>query len=167
MNIKLKLYIFLFSLCFYFSNVYVKSIKANENNIKVKEALGFMIGGDGGWESFSSFHEVKGCKVTYHQRFMGMKLIVDYDFDKVVWKSASTKEREGKTFFTLNGQVGSQTLKALSLETNEDLSNGLFILGLKGGTSSQITFPILTEISRFENALIDLSEICQGIKTKY
>jgi hypothetical protein len=38
---------------------------------------------------------------------------------------------------------------------------------LIGGASSQIIFPILTKISRFENALIDLSEICQGIKTKY
>ena len=58
-------------------------------------------------------------------------------------------------------------MKALSLETNEDLSNGLFVFGLTGGASSQIIFPILTEVSRFENALIDLSEICQGIKTKY
>jgi len=167
MNINLKFYIFLFSLFFSISNIYVKPIKANEYDIKVKESLGFMIGGDGGWKSFSSFHEVQGCKVTYHQTFMGMKLIVDYDFDKVIWKSASTKESEGKTFFILNDQVGAQTLKALSLETNEDLSNGLFIFGLIGGASSQIIFPILTEISRFENALIDLSEICQGIKTKY
>ena len=167
MKINLKFCIFLFSLFFFVSNIHVKSIKANENVSKVKEALGFMIGGDGGWEAFSSFHKVQGCKVTYHQIFMGMKLIVDYDFDKVVWKSASTKESEGKTFFMLNGQIGAQTLKALSLETNEDLSNSLFIFGLIGGASSQITFPILTEISRFENALIDLSEICQGIKTKY
>ena len=167
MNIKLKFFTFLFSLFFSISNIYVKPIKANEYDIKVKEALGFMIGGDGGWKSFSSFHEIQGCKVTYHQTFMGMKLIVDYDFDKVIWKSASTKEIEGKTFFTLNGEVVAQTLKALSLETNEDLSNGLFIFGLIGGASSQIIFPILTEISRFENALIDLSEICQGIKTKY
>ena len=43
----------------------MKPIKANENVSKVKEALGFMIGGDGGWASFSSFHEVQGCKVTY------------------------------------------------------------------------------------------------------
>ena len=72
-----------------------------------------------------------------------------------------------KLFLILNGQVGVQTLEALSLETNEDLSNGLLIFGLIGGASSKIIFPILTEISRFENALIDLSEICQGIKTKY
>ncbi len=167
MNIKLKFFTFLFSFFFSISNIYVKPIKANEYDIKVKEALGFMIGGDGGWKSFSSFHEVQGCKVSYHQTFMGMKLIVDYDFDKVIWKSASTKEIGGKTFFTLNGEVGAQTLKALSLETNEDLSNGLLIFGLIGGASSQITFPILTEISRFQNALIDLSEVCQGIKTKY
>ena len=53
------------------------------------------------------------------------------------------------------------------MKTNEDLSNGLFIFGLIRGASSQITFPILIEVSRLENALIDLSEICQGIKTKY
>jgi len=166
MKISFKIYVFLFSI-FIFTNLILKPIYANENEKRVKEALGFMIGGDGGWKSFSSFHEVQGCKVTYHQTYMGMKLIVDYDFDKVIWKSASTKESKGKTFFILNGQVGAQTLKALSLETNEDLSNGLFIFGLIGGASSKIIFPILTEISRFKNALIDLSEICQGIKTKY
>ena len=126
-----------------------------------------MIGGDGGWESFSAYHQVQGCKVTYHQNFMGMKLIVDYDFDKVFWKSAYLEESEGKTYFIIDGQFGVQTLKALSLETNEDLSNGLFIFGLIGGDTSRIRFPILTDISRFENALIDLSEICKGINTKY
>ena len=80
MNINLKFCIFLFSLFFSISNIHVKPIKANENVSKVNEALGFMIGGDGGWESFSSFHEIQGCKVTYHQTFMGMKLIVDYCF---------------------------------------------------------------------------------------
>ncbi|MDC0975903.1 hypothetical protein OAS23_02815 [Alphaproteobacteria bacterium] len=70
MNINLKFYIFLFSLFFSISNIHVKPIKANENVSKVKEALGFMIWGDGGWASFSSFHEVQGCKVTYHQTFM-------------------------------------------------------------------------------------------------
>ena len=65
-----EIFIFIFSLFFFISNIYVKPIKANEYDIKVKEALGFMIGGDGGWASFSSFHEVQGCKVTYHQTFM-------------------------------------------------------------------------------------------------
>ena len=41
------------------------------------------------------------------------------------------------------------------------------IYGLVGGETSRIRFPIITDISRFENALIDLSEICQGINTKY
>ena len=48
MNINLKFCIFLFSLFFSISNIHVKPIKANENDIKIKEALGFMIGGDGG-----------------------------------------------------------------------------------------------------------------------
>ena len=38
---------------------------------------------------------------------------------------------------------------------------------LVGGETSRIRFPIVTDISRFENALIDLSKICKGINTKY
>ena len=52
----------------------MKPIKANEIVSKVKEALGFMIWGDGVWAFFSSFHEVQGCKVTYHQIFMKQNL---------------------------------------------------------------------------------------------
>ena len=77
MKISLKIYVFLFSI-FFITNLFLKPINANENEKGVKEALGFMIGGDGGWESFSTFHEVKGCNVTYHQMFMGFKLIVNY-----------------------------------------------------------------------------------------
>ena len=166
MKISLKIYVFLFSI-FFITNLFLKPIYANENENGVKEALGFMIGGDGGWESFSTFHEVKGCNVTYHQMFMGFKLIVNYNFDKVFWKSASSEEIDGKTFFILDGQIGAQSIKAINVETNEDVTYGLLIFGLVGGKTSRIRFPILTDISRFENALIDLSEICQGINTKY
>ena len=166
MKFSLKIYVFLFSI-FIITNIFFKPIYANENENGVKEALGFMIGGDGGWESFSTFHEVKGCNVTYHQMFMGFKLIVNYNFDKVFWKSASSEEIEGKTFFILDGQIGAQSIKAINVETNEDVTNGLLIFGLEGGETSRIRFPILTDISRFENALINLSAICQGINTKY
>ncbi len=74
MNINLIFYIFLFLLFFSISNIHVKPIKTNENVSKVKEALGFMIGGDDGWASFSSFHEVQGCKATYRQTFMKQNL---------------------------------------------------------------------------------------------
>ena len=166
MKISLKIYVVFFSI-FFFINLFQKPIYANENENRVNEALGFMIGGDGGWESFSTFHEVKGCNITYHQMFLGFKLIVNYNFNKVFWKSASSEEIEGKTFFILDGQIGTQSIKAINLETNEDVTNGLLIFGLVGGETSRIRFPIVTDISRFENALIDLSEICQGIKTKY
>ena len=148
-------------------NLFIKSIYAYENENGVKEALGFMIGGDGGWESFSTFHEVKGCNVTYHQMFMCFKLIVNYNFNKVFWKSASSEEIDGKTFFILDGQIGAQSIKAINVETNEDVTYGLLIFGLVGGETSRIRFPIVSEISRFENALIDLSEICQGVNTNY
>ena len=166
MKISLKIYIFLFSI-FLITNLFLKPIYANENENRVNEALGFMIGGDGGWESFSTFHEVKGCNITYHQMFLGFKLIVNYNFNKVFWKSASSEEIEGKTFFILDGQIGTQSIRAINIETNEDITNGLLIFGLVGGETSRIRFPILTDISRFENALIDLSKICQGINTKY
>ena len=158
---------FFFSQSFLSLIFFLKPINANENEKGVKEALGFMIGGDGGWESFSTFHEVKGCNVTYHQMFMGFKLIVNYNFDKVFWKSASSEEIDGKTFFILDGQTGTQSIKAINVETNEDVTYGLLIFGIVGGETSRIRFPIVTDISRFENALIDLSEICQGINTKY
>ena len=166
MRFSLKIYVFLLSI-FLINNIFFKSIYANENENGVKEALAFMIGGDGGWESFSTFHEVKGCNVTYHQMFMGFKLIVNYNFDKVFWKSASSEEIDGQTFFILDCQIGAQSIKAINVETNEDVTYGLLIFGLVGGETSRIRFPILTDISRFENALIDLSEICQGINTKY
>ncbi len=166
MKTSLKIYVFLFSI-FLITNLFLKPIYANENENRVKEALGFMIGGDGGWEAFSTFHEVKGCSVTYHQMFMGFKLIVNYNFDKVFWKSASSEEIDGKTFFILDGQIGTQSIKAINVETNEDVTYGLLIFGLVGGETSRIRFPIVTNISRFENAMIDLSEICQGVNTKY
>ena len=94
-------------------------------------------------------------------------MVVNYDFDKVFWKSASSENVQNKTFFILDGQIGVQSLRAFDLKTNEDLTSGLFIFGLAGGESSRIRFPIITDISRFENAMIDLSEIYGGINTKY
>ena len=113
MKISLIINIFLFSICF-ITNPFLKLIYTNENENRVKEALGFMIGGDGGWKSFSSFHEVKGCNITYHQIFMGFKLILNHDFDKVFWKSAPSEEIKGKTFFILDGQIGTQSIEQLT-----------------------------------------------------
>ena len=86
---------------------------------------------------------------------------------KFFWKSASSEEIDGKIFFILDGQTGIQSIKAINLETNEDVTYGLLIFGLVGGETSRIRFQIVTDISRFEKALIDLSEICKGINTKY
>ncbi len=99
--------------------------------------------------------------------YLGFKLVVNYNFDKVFWNSASSEKIEGKIFFILNGQIGTQSIKAINSETNEDVTNGLLIFVLIGGETSRIRFPIVTDISRFENALIDLYKICQGINTKY
>ena len=90
-------------------------------------------------EFFATFYEVKGCNVTYHQLFLGMKFS-KYDFDKVFWKSASSENVQNKTFFILDGQIGVQSLRAFDLKTNEDLTNGLFIFGLAGGEFSRIRF---------------------------
>jgi len=61
--------------------------------------------------------------------FLGFKLIVNYNFDKVFWKSASSEEIEGKTFFILDGQIGTQSIKAINVETNEDVTNSLLVFG--------------------------------------
>ena len=37
---------------------------------------------------------------------------------------------DGKTFFILDGQIGTQSIKAINVETNEDVTNGLLIFGL-------------------------------------
>ncbi len=83
------------------------------------------------------------------------------------WKSASSEDIDGKTIFILDGQIGTQSIKAINVETNEDVTYGLLIFGLVGSETSRIRFPIVTDISRFENALIDLSKICKSINTKY
>ena len=51
MNINFKFYIFLFSF-FFITNPFLKPINANEHENRVKEAISFMIGGDGGREIF-------------------------------------------------------------------------------------------------------------------
>ena len=56
-------FIFLFSLFIFSLNLFIKPIYANKNDVRIKEALGFMIGGDAGWNSFATFYEVKGCNV--------------------------------------------------------------------------------------------------------
>ena len=42
-------------------------------------------------------------------------------------------------------------------------TEGLWIFGIEPGPSTTIFFPILVDISRFENAMYDLIE-CPGIK---
>ena len=48
-----------------------------------------------------------------------------------------------------------------------DATEGLWIFGLEPGPSATILFPILVDISRFENAMYDLFDECPGIKSKY
>ena len=72
--------------------------------------------------------------------FMGFKLIVNYNFDKVFWKSASSEEIDGKTFFILDGQTGIQSIKAINLETNEDVTYGLLIFGLVEAKLQELDF---------------------------
>ena len=56
MSNKFKLFIFLFLLFIFSINLFIKPIYANKNDVRIKEALGFMIGGDAGWNSFATFY---------------------------------------------------------------------------------------------------------------
>ena len=172
-----EILIFIFS--FIFLNLNIKlvnsSIISNEgpNDITVYKAFGFILFGNEGFlnkdiENITS----DGCIITFETTYpmyshAFKRIYVKYDLNKAIWKSASSEEIEGKIFFILDGQIGTQSIKAINIETNDDVTNGLLIFGLLGGETSRIRFPILTDISRFKNALIDLSEICQGINTKH
>ncbi len=61
------------------------------NNQIIHEALGFMLGGDYGWDGVATEYEIDGCYITYLQDFMGMSLIAIYDFDKAFWNSAASQ----------------------------------------------------------------------------
>ena len=41
------------------------------------------------------------------------------------------------------------------------------MFGISPGPSDTIIFPILVEISRFEKAMFDLMDECEGKKSKY
>tara|TARA_B100000579_G_C22804102_1_gene841533 strand:- start:1472 stop:1768 length:297 start_codon:yes stop_codon:yes gene_type:complete len=98
---------------------------------------------------------------------MGSILSVIYDFNKAKWNSASNEIGEdGREYFTLSGENGVQEVYLYSTE-GEDLSDGLMMFGLIPGPSDLIFFPILVEISRFENAMFDLMDECKGIKSTY
>ena len=161
MMLRIKL-LLLFFLLFNSSIAFSKP-----NKSVIDEALGFMIGGDGGWESFTIDYQVDDCVVTYSQNFMGSILSVIYDFNKAKWNSASNEIGEdGREYFTLSGENGVQEVYLYSTE-GEDLSDGLMMFGLIPGPSDLIFFPILVEISRFENAMFDLMDECKGIKSTY
>ena len=160
-----KIFSYTFFLIFFLFN---SSITHSKPNISViDEALGFMIGGDGGWKSFAIDYQIENCTVTYSQNFMGSTLIAIYNFDKAYWNSATSEIGEdGIEYFTMNGDMGIQEVYLYSIE-GEDISDGLWMFGISPGSSNLIFFPILVDISRFENAMSDLRNECKGIKSKY
>ena len=99
--------------------------------------------------------------------FMGLSLIAVYDFDRAFWNSASSQVGEdGREYFMLDGEIGLQEVYAYD-EYGDDVTEGLWIWGINGGKGTLMTFPILVDISRFENAMYDLMDECPGIKSKY
>lgn len=148
-----------------FSNVTLLHSKANDQVIH--DALGFMLGGDYGWEGVAIEYQIDGCIISYVQNFMGNNLIAIYDFDKALWNSAASQIGEdGREYFILNGNVGLQEVYLYD-PNGEDISDGLWALGIESGPTSLMTFPILVDISRFENAMYDLMDECPGVKSKY
>ena len=137
------------------------------NEQVVHDALGFMIGGDSGWGAVTNEYEIDGCVTTYVQPFGDLNLIAIYDFNKALWNSAASQIGEdGREYFILNGEVGVQEIYAYDAD-GVDASEGLWIFGLEAGPSTTIFFPILVDISRFENAMYDLMDECPGIKSNY
>ena len=137
------------------------------NEEVVHDALGFMIGGDSGWGAVTNEYEIDGCVTTYVQPFGDLNLIAIYDFNKALWNSAASQIGEdGREYFILNGEVGVQEIYAYDAD-GVDATEGLWIFGLEPGPRTTIFFPILVDISRFENSMYDLMDECPGIKSKY
>ena len=157
-----KILILIAFFCFSYSNSF-----SRVNEQVVHDALGFMIGGDSGWGAVTNEYEIDGCVTTYVQPFGDLNLIAIYDFNKALWNSAASQIGEdGREYFILNGEVGVQEIYAYD-SGGVDASEGLWIFGLEAGPSTTIFFPILVDISRFENAMYDLMDECPGIKSKY
>ena len=150
----------------FFSFTYSNSF-SRVNEQVVHDALGFMIGGDSGWGAVTNEYEINDCVTTYVQPLGDLNLIAIYDFNKALWNSAASQIGEdGREYFILNGEVGVQEIYAYDAD-GVDATEGLWIFGLEPGPSTTIFFPILVDISRFENAMYDLMDECPGIKSKY
>ena len=160
------MFIKILTLIVFFSFTYSYSF-SRVNEEVVHDALGFMIGGDSGWGAVTNEYEIDGCVTTYVQPFGDLNLIAIYDFNKALWNSAASQIGEdGREYFILNGEVGVQEIYAYDAD-GVDATEGLWIFGLEPGPSTTIFFPILVDISRFENAMYDLMDECPGIKSKY
>ncbi len=154
------------TLIVFFSFTYSYSF-SRVNEEVVHDALGFMIGGDSGWGAVTNEYEIDGCVATYVQALGDLNLIAIYDFNKALWNSASSQIGEdGREYFILNGEIGVQEVYAYDAN-GEDATEGLWIFGIDPGPSTTMFFPILVDISRFENAMWDLMDECPGIKSKY
>ena len=157
-----KIFVFFAFLFFCFNSAF-----SRVNEEVVHDALGFMLGGDSGWGAVTNEYEINGCIITYVQPLMDLTAIAIYDFNKALWNSASSQIGEdGREYFILNGEVGVQELYAYDAD-GVDVSDSLWIWGLEAGPSTSMIFPILVDISRFENAMWDLMDECPGIKSKY
>ena len=157
-----KIFVFFTFLFFSFSSAFSR-VKESV----VHDALGFMLGGDSGWGAVTNEYEIDGCVTTYVQPFGDMNLIAIYDFNKALWNSAASQVGDdGVEYFILNGEVGVQEVYAYDTD-GVDVSDGLWLFGLEAGPSTTLFFPILVDISRFENAMYDLMDECPGIKSKY
>ena len=150
----------------FFSFTYSNSF-SRVNEQVVHDALGFMLGGDSGWGAVTNEYEIDDCVTTYVQPFGDLNLIAIYDFNKALWNSAASQIGEdGREYFILNGEVGVQEVYAYDAD-GVDSTEGLWVFGIEPGPSTTIFFPILVDISRFENAMYDLMDECPGIKSKY
>ena len=119
-----------------------------------------------GWRlSTSEFPHDAGAKSPFPKKGKAPK--TDKNLNKslsdIGGKGLFIKELE---YFILNGEVGVQEVYAYDAD-GLDVSDGLWVFGLEAGPSTTLFFPILVDISRFENAMYDLMDECPGIKSKY
>ena len=140
------------------------SVSANN---EVEGALGFMLGGDGGWSAITQDYKVDGCKGYYVQKVATVKLTVNFDFDKANYNSVKYEYKNNRTFFNLSGDKGLQNISALDENGKDGSAIATLSFGIPTGPTKTMAFPLLVTKDRFRKALADLKRNCPGKKSKY
>ena len=161
-------------------NIRLKQFSCSKNgqpNDVVKDAVGFIIGGENGWKTNHIVdYSIDNCSVCVIGQAPSLKILGlhrikrQFNFSKAKWKSGKFKVVKGQDFLMVSGEKGVFKREAID-EKGEDVSSVMpLLLGISSGESSVIEIPNLLGVGgrdRMTKAVTDLRRQCPGIKSKY